>query len=361
MHEPGTPSRFARRVRIAALTAASFLPSPLHELVYRLFFGANFGAGVRLGFLTVLVADRIDVGPGTTIGARTRIEARHILIGGLARIGRRTIVRVNRLAMAWRAVLDDDVSVLGDPDDTASVLAMGMHSWIFPRCWVNVAREVVLGRNVGIGGSSLVFTHGYWLSQIQGFPVAQGPVRIRDDVWIPWNCTILPAVTIGSRVVVGAGAVVNRSIPDDALAAGVPARVVREKSRREMTRDQQRQMTFGLVAEFLRSRGHAPGSPAAPAFAVCGTLDEARAALAQKPTLVLVLDAIEALDPALRTGPIVSVGNGLASTEASLPAAARAFLQFARRAGVRYYPFDQYLASEQLMAHFAEDASPPHA
>lgn len=42
------------------------------------------------------------------------------------------------------------------------------------------------------------------------------------------NVTILPGVTIGNNVVIGAGAVVTKDIPDNSLAVGVPARVIKE-------------------------------------------------------------------------------------------------------------------------------------
>ena len=47
-------------------------------------------------------------------------------------------------------------------------------------------------------------------------------------MWIGSNVTVCPGVTIGSNVVIGAGAVVTHDIPDNALAFGVPARVVRK-------------------------------------------------------------------------------------------------------------------------------------
>lgn len=53
------------------------------------------------------------------------------------------------------------------------------------------------------------------------------PVTIGDDVWIGTNAVILPGVTIGSHVVIAAGAVVTKDIPDHSLAMGVPARVVK--------------------------------------------------------------------------------------------------------------------------------------
>lgn len=53
------------------------------------------------------------------------------------------------------------------------------------------------------------------------------PVRINDDVWLGMNVTVLKGVEIGARTVVGAGSIVTHSLPQDCLAAGIPARVIR--------------------------------------------------------------------------------------------------------------------------------------
>ena len=54
------------------------------------------------------------------------------------------------------------------------------------------------------------------------------PVSIGDDVWAGGNVVINPGVTIGSNVVIGSGSVVVKDIPDGVIAAGKPARVIRE-------------------------------------------------------------------------------------------------------------------------------------
>ena len=54
------------------------------------------------------------------------------------------------------------------------------------------------------------------------------PVTIGRDVWIGANCTILPGVTIGNNIVIAAGAVVTKDVPDNCVAGGVPAKIIRE-------------------------------------------------------------------------------------------------------------------------------------
>lgn len=53
-------------------------------------------------------------------------------------------------------------------------------------------------------------------------------VNIGNDVWIGGNCTILPGVTIGNNVVIAAGAVVTKDVPDNSVVGGVPAKVIKQ-------------------------------------------------------------------------------------------------------------------------------------
>ncbi|MGX7112573.1 sugar O-acetyltransferase [Gemella cuniculi] len=54
------------------------------------------------------------------------------------------------------------------------------------------------------------------------------PVKIGDDVWIGANVTILPGVKIGNNVIVAAGAVITKNIPDNVIVGGVPAKVIKK-------------------------------------------------------------------------------------------------------------------------------------
>lgn len=53
------------------------------------------------------------------------------------------------------------------------------------------------------------------------------PVKIGNCVWLGANVTVLPGVTIGDNVTIGAGSVVTKDIPPNCVAAGVPAKVIK--------------------------------------------------------------------------------------------------------------------------------------
>ena len=65
---------------------------------------------------------------------------------------------------------------------------------------------------------------------VDGETEARAPVRIDAHAWIGCNAIILKGVHIGEGAVVAAGAVVTRDVPPHAVAAGNPARIIRQLS-----------------------------------------------------------------------------------------------------------------------------------
>lgn len=89
---------------------------------------------------------------------------------------------------------------------------------------------VTMGNNVWLGPGVLIATVNHPLDPAgrrRHLGIAK-PVTIGDDVWVGGNATICPGVTIGSNVVVAAGAVVTHDVPDNTLVGGVPARKIRD-------------------------------------------------------------------------------------------------------------------------------------
>ena len=84
---------------------------------------------------------------------------------------------------------------------------------------------VEIGAYSQIGPGVLITTTGHDFHN--AMQTHYQPVRIGEWCWIGGKCTILPNVTIGNGAVVGAGSVVTKDIPDNCLAVGVPAKVIR--------------------------------------------------------------------------------------------------------------------------------------
>jgi len=89
---------------------------------------------------------------------------------------------------------------------------------------------ITIGNNVFITAGVHFVTHdGGTLILRKEVPDLEwtAPIKIGNDVYIGVRSTILPGVTIGNRCIIGACSVVNKDIPDNSVAAGCPAKVVR--------------------------------------------------------------------------------------------------------------------------------------
>jgi len=96
---------------------------------------------------------------------------------------------------------------------------------------------ITIGDNVLLGPKVGLYTANHALNPRERADGAcrARPITIGDDVWIGGNVTVLPGVTIGSGTVVGGGSVVTRSIPSGVIAAGNPARVIRDVTEADRT------------------------------------------------------------------------------------------------------------------------------
>ena len=88
---------------------------------------------------------------------------------------------------------------------------------------VRIGNRVMIASHVAI--TSLTHDHSGPLMYATGI---MRPVVIEDDVWIGTHAVILPGVTIGQGAVVGAGSVVTRDVPANAVVGGVPARIIQQ-------------------------------------------------------------------------------------------------------------------------------------
>jgi acetyltransferase-like isoleucine patch superfamily enzyme len=196
---------------------ASWVPGALglvlRRLLYPLLLG-SVGRGVVFGQGVVLRhPHKIRIGDGTTLDDLVVLDAkgetnRGIDVGRGVFLGRGTILSCK----------DGDI-VLGDGTN------LGFHCEIFSGSSVTVGRHGLFAAQAYLVGGGHEFEE-------RGRPVIEQArsstgISLGDNVWLGTGAKVLDGVRIGRDVVVGANAVVNADLPDGAIAAGIPARVLR--------------------------------------------------------------------------------------------------------------------------------------
>jgi len=123
--------------------------------------------------------------------------------------------------------------------DGVLILTYGGHIKIGTNCNINPYTVIyghgntTIGNNVLIAGGCMIIPSNHNFHDVEEQIIKQGctskGIQIEDNVWIGHGCSILDNVTIGEGAIIAAGSVVNKSIPPFSIAAGVPAKIIRNR------------------------------------------------------------------------------------------------------------------------------------
>ena len=101
-------------------------------------------------------------------------------------------------------------------------------------CIGDRANAYTLGK-IEIGARAIIAQEAYLCTGTHDFareniPLQTAEVRIGEEAFVGARAFILPGITVGKRAIVGAGSVVTKDVPDGAIVAGNPARVVAQRA-----------------------------------------------------------------------------------------------------------------------------------
>jgi maltose O-acetyltransferase len=119
--------------------------------------------------------------------------------------------------------------------DYGSAIAIGARTFVNYACVMLDVAPIAIGESCQIGPGVQLLTPTHPIDpepRRVGWEAAE-PITLGDNVWLGGGAIVCPGVTIGADTVVGAGAVVTRDLPAGVVAAGVPARVLREIDERD--------------------------------------------------------------------------------------------------------------------------------
>lgn len=104
-------------------------------------------------------------------------------------------------------------------------LKIGKTSHINQGCILDARAGIVIGDNVSISHRCALMTGSHDINS-KAFEYKGNPIKISDFVFVGVNSTILQGVNIGKGAVVCAGAVVTKNVPEYAVVAGIPAKII---------------------------------------------------------------------------------------------------------------------------------------
>lgn len=150
------------------------------------------------------------------LGERCEIaEGAQIRAGSSLKTGKWSPIRIGRHTSVWKGAQWVGPITVGER------VFVNQGSYIRPR--------VTIGDDVSIGPFVRLITDTHKIStgkRRTGTP-HKDPIHIGSGVWIGAGATVLGGVTIGSRSIIAAGAVVTSDVPENVMVAGVPAKIIR--------------------------------------------------------------------------------------------------------------------------------------
>src|SRR5215212_6302970 len=115
------------------------------------------------------------------------------------------------------------------------VVSIGAKTVLGQECTISAYQHVSIGRECVIADRVMLIDFDHGTVEVERPIRLQGiykrDVRVGNNVWIGYGACILRGVTVGDNAVIGTNAVVTRDVPENAVVAGVPARILRMREK----------------------------------------------------------------------------------------------------------------------------------
>ena len=239
-----------KRIPVKQIILYGFLPSFLKKIIYRL-KGYKIGSNVTIGFGSIIIGKDVIIDDNVEIGFLSIVKSKKVKIGECSSIASLCFIDTDCLNIGKDTTVRELVSVHGlkTPE---SGLIIGDRCLIGQSVLLDTTMPIIMGNDCGIGGRSMLFTHSSRLSQLEGFPVKFGHIKLGNNVWISWNSFIRSGVEIGDNVVVQPNVEVFKSIPPNSIFIGRENRIVPNFFYKPVASEKKAQIVKRIVNDFVK-------------------------------------------------------------------------------------------------------------
>jgi acetyltransferase-like isoleucine patch superfamily enzyme len=176
-----------------------------------------------------IIADKIELGKGFKVGHNVRIKVRGLFrIGDFSRIGDNVEINAEEVTIGDHFFhYTSGLRVGGGGSQfTDAVLHVG-NRCVLHNNYLNLARAITLGNDVGLSPDVDIITHGFWQSVLEGYPTNYASVAVEDGVIVGQRSLLLPGSHIRKNIVVGAQSVVSGILDKEkSVYGGNPAKFI---------------------------------------------------------------------------------------------------------------------------------------
>lgn len=149
--------------------------------------------------------------------------------GNFPNILGKVYVQTNNLKIGKNVTIYPGVYLWGNDIEIGNNVDIGIGTIIYSR------KKIKIGDNTTIAGQCYIIdsnhsTKAGKLIRNQQDEVAKNGIYIGNDVWIAAQCSILKGANIGNGAVIGAQSLVNTDIPENSIAVGTPAKVIKYRN-----------------------------------------------------------------------------------------------------------------------------------
>ncbi len=129
-------------------------------------------------------------------------------------------------------LLGKNIRLFGWLISDGGTISIGNSTTIHKKTVIRAMEEIYIGSHCDIGGECYIQDHNsmslnFMDRRTLSGEISHKKITIGNDVWIGRRVMIFKGVTIGDRAIIAAGSVVTHDVPEDSIAAGNPARIVK--------------------------------------------------------------------------------------------------------------------------------------